>query len=62
MNSILTRYRITVKFIILWCYFTCEDITIYSAGYDPTRQMINIVSFGTVGQQPEKYDFGRREA
>lgn len=41
---------------------TCGDITIYYNGYAPTRQMQNTVSFGTVGQQPEEYNFGRREA
>ncbi|OPZ88972.1 MAG: hypothetical protein BWY74_02917 [Firmicutes bacterium ADurb.Bin419] len=41
---------------------THKNITIYYNGYAPTRQMENTVSFGTVGQQPEEYDFGRREA
>jgi len=41
---------------------TLENITIYYNGYAPTRQMQNTVSFGTVGQQAEEYDFGRREA
>jgi hypothetical protein len=41
---------------------TRENITIYYNRYAPTRQMQNTVSFGTVGQQPEEYEFGRREA
>jgi len=38
-----------------------ENITIYYNEYTTTRQMLNKESFGTVVQQPEEYDFGRRK-